>query len=199
MHKWLLDGEQVEIRCRPHARILVWPITVGLFIILLGSAGLAKLQPEPFAAWAAGAEPLRGTAVVLLLVVVGFLLVAYPVRAVVRWNFTRYVLTNKRLLVRRGMLQRSMETYFLEQVQEIRTVQSWRQRTVGSGDLLLYLVQGSMRRVREVPVLRRFNSEVQQAWSVASRMAVQQTPRQGDYAGTEGMSEKELRELGRNN
>ena len=54
MHKWLLAGEQVEIRCRPHARILIWPITVGLFIILWGSAALAKLQPEPFEDWAAG-------------------------------------------------------------------------------------------------------------------------------------------------
>lgn len=199
MHKWLLEGEQVEIRCRPHSRVLVWPITVGLFIILLGSAGLAKLQPGPFNDWAAGAEPLRGTAIVLLLAVVAFLLVLYPVRRILRWNSTRYVLTNQRLLVRRGMLQRSMETYFLEQIQEIRTVQSWRQRLVGSGDLQLYLILGSVRTVAEVPVLRRFNSEVQQAWSLASRRAVQQTPRQGDYSGVESMSEKELRELGRNN
>ncbi|MFC8302232.1 PH domain-containing protein [Specibacter sp. NPDC057265] len=199
MHKWLLDGEQVEIKCRPHARVLIWPITVGLFIILWGSAGLAKLQPAPFDDWAAGAEPLRGPAIVLLLAVVAFLLVLYPLRRVLRWNSTRYVLTSRRLLVRRGLLQRSMESYFLEQLQEIRTVQSWRQRLVGSGDLQLFLLAGSVRTVPEVPFLRSFNSEAQQAWSLAARFPVQQTPRLGDYAGGENMSEKELRELGRNN
>ena len=197
MHNWLLEGEQVEIRCRPHSRILLWPITVGLLIIFGGSAALGKLQQEPFAQWATGAEAWREPAIVALLVVVIFLQLIYPVRRVLRWSWTRYVLTSQRLLVRRGPLGRIKEIYVLEQVQEVRPVQKWRQKMAGSGDLQLHMYKGPMRSVAEVPELKRFNSEIQHAWTSVFRASIEQTSLPGDYAGEVGMKEKELRKLGR--
>lgn len=199
MRNWLLEDEQVVIRCRPHSRILVWPITVGLLLVLVGSAALAKLQPVPFAGWAPGAGPWREPAIVLLVAVVVILELAYPVRRVLRWAWTRYILSNQRLLVRRGPWGRIEEIHVLEQVEEVRPVQNWRQRMVGSGDLQLHMFRGAMRTVAEVPVLKRFNGETQHVWTRVFRASIQQTSHQGDYAGEVGMTEKERRKLGRNN
>ncbi|WP_269939451.1 PH domain-containing protein [Arthrobacter sp. HY1533] len=194
MRNWLLEGEQVELRCRPHARILVWPITAGLLAILAGSAALAKLQPVPYSQWAPDAAPLREPAMVLLVLLLGFFLLLYPVRRVLRWNFTRYILSNRRLMVRGGMLGRTRAEYLLENVQEVQPAQNWRQRMVGSGDLKLHLLGGTERTVAEVPELNRFNGETQKAWSVAFRAA-----QPAGYSGDDGTSEKELRKLGRDN
>lgn len=183
MHKWLLEGEQVEICCRPHARILIWPITAGLLVILAGSAALAKLQPGPFSRWAPGMDPWREPALVLLVVGVSLFLLLYPVGRTWRWAWTRYFLTSQRLLVRRGPFGRFTATYFLEQIQEVRPVQKWRQKPSGSGDLQLYMYRGPMRTLAEVPVLTRFNSETQHAWLKVFRTStasIQQTPQTGD-------------------
>jgi|SRR6185312_2300321 len=200
MHKWLLPGENVEIRSRPHARVLVWPITVGLFIILAASAGLARLQPAQFAQWAPGFSAWRETFVVVLLSAESLLLLLYPLRRVWRWTWTKYFLTNKRLLVRRGLFGKFTGKFGLEQIEEVRPTQNWRQKMVGSGDLKLYMYRGPMRTLNEVPALTRFNGETQQAWTKvfrASMASIQQTPQPGDYAGEVGMTEKEPRKLGR--
>lgn len=197
MPRWLLADEQVEIRCRPHPRILLWPITVGLALIFAGSAGVAALQPGPFAKWASGAETLREPALFLVIAVVLFLLVIYPLRRVLRWAGTRYILTNQRLLVRRGLLAQVKETHVLEQIQEVRPVQKWRQRMAASGDLQLHMFRGPMRTIAEVPALYRFNNEVQQVWTKVIRASIQQTPYQEGYSGDVDTTEKELRKLGR--
>lgn len=199
MRSWLWDGEQVQISCRPHARILIWPITVGLVLILAASAGLAKLQPRTYGQWAPGGEQFREPAIVLLVVTVGLLLLLYPVRRVLQWTSTRCILTSKRLMVRRGVLRRSWDTFILEHVQEIRPVQNWRQRMVGSGDLQLVMVAGPVRTMREVPELNRFNSVTQQAWSAPFRDALARIPHGEYYAGDVGKRKKELRKLGRDN
>ncbi len=200
MHKWLLPGEKVEIRCRPHSRVLIWPIAVGLLIVLAGSAGLARLQPEQFAQWAPGFSAWRETFVVVLLSAEALLLLLYPLRRVWRWTWTKYFLTSQRLRVRRGMFGKFTATYPLEMIHEVRPTQNWRQKMVGSGDLKLFMYRGPMRTLDEVPALTRFNGETQQAWTKvfrASTTFVQQTPQPGDYAGGVGMNEKELRKLGR--
>ncbi|POH74962.1 PH domain-containing protein [Arthrobacter glacialis] len=177
---WLEQGEQVLIDTRPHARVLLWPITVGLMMILGASATLAKLQPGPFAEWAPQSGPVREPAIVLLVTAVVLLLLAYPVRRTLRWASTHIVLTNQRLVVRHGPRRRKAHFHVLAHIQEVRPVQNWRQRLVGSGDLQLHMYRGQMRTIKEVPVVKEFNSETQQAWTAVFRASIQQTPQQGD-------------------
>lgn len=177
---WLQEGEQVLIDSRPHSRVLLWPITVGLMLILGASAALAKLQPGPFSEWAPQSWPLREPAIVVLVTGVVLLLLAYPVRRTLRWASTHLILTNQRLVVRHGPRRRNAKFHPMVQIQEVRPVQNWRQRLVGSGDLQLHMYRGQMRTIKEVPVLKEFNSETQQAWTAVFRASIQQTPQQGD-------------------
>ncbi|MHA7306774.1 PH domain-containing protein [Arthrobacter sp. TMN-49] len=177
---WLQEGEQVLLDARPHSRVLLWPITVGLMLILAASAALAKLQAGPFAEWAPQAGPLREPAIVVVVVLVLLVLLAYPVRRALRWFSTHLVLTNQRLVVRNGPLRRNAQFHVLDQIQEVRAVQNWRQKLVGSGDLHLHMYRGAMRTVKDVPAWKDFASETQQAWTAAMRAAIQQTPQQGD-------------------
>lgn len=212
MRKWLKDGEQVLLKCRPHSRILVGPIAVGLLLVMATSAALAKLQPLQFASWAPNAMELRQPAIVLLLTAVGLLLVAYPLRRVVRWVNTSYVLTSRRVAVRRGILGRQQEDYYLARVESVDMRQKLRQRMVGAGELDFHMVAGGVRTVHDVPHIQEFRNHTHRAWEQLFRASIQQAPGPGYYADSgyyadeggpdeDGMRRnltgKELRRLGR--
>lgn len=198
MRKKLHDGEDVQINQRPHSRILVWPIMVGLVLILLSSSALARLQPGPFSQWAGGFEPWREPAMVAVVVVGGLLVLLYPVRRVIRWTFTRYIVTTQRIIVRQGMVRRRWDVHYLSELHDAQPAQNWRQRMVGSGDIRMHLLpDGRPWRLREVPEVQRFNTTVQEVRSRAFRAVMQQTPGLGDYASEDDISMKGLRKLGR--
>ncbi|MGN5734842.1 MULTISPECIES: PH domain-containing protein [Arthrobacter] len=197
MRKLLLEHEQVQISNRPHSRILLWPISVGLMAVMVGSAALEKLQPHTFSEWAPGAEPLREPLMVCVVVLVVLVWLFYPLRRVLRWTGTKYVLTNQRLLVRKGLMGRRFQVRALTQIKELRPVQNWRQRMVGSGDLELLMHPDTVVVIPEIPHWNEFIKDAQQFWATEFREPMQQTPRERDYAGVVGMSEKEQRKLGR--
>lgn len=212
MRSWLADGEQVQVKCRPHSRILVWPIAVGLLLVMAASAALAKLQPSQFSSWAPNAAELRQPAIVLLLTAVVLVLVAYPLRRVVRWANTSYLLTNRRVVVRRGKLRTVQEDYYLARVESVDMRQKLRQRMVGAGELNLRMVAGGVRTVHEVPHIQEFRNHTHRAWEQLFRASFQQAPGPGYYAdlgyyadevGSDGdgmkknLTGKELRKLGR--
>jgi hypothetical protein len=206
MRKWLADGEQVQCISRPHSRILVAPLAVGLLLVMGTSAALAKLQPAEYYGWAADFPQLREPAIVLLLTAMVLIQIAYPVRRVIRWANTRYVLTSQRLVVRRGTGRRHQEEHHLVQVQGMDVRQKIRQRMVGSGDLVLQMSNGSTRTVREVPNIHAFKNYANEQWMKLFRASFQQAPGPGYYAEDvdfeeDGMIDneigKELRKLGR--
>lgn len=177
MPRWLLNGEQVEFSFRSHRRIIIWPITVALVLVFAGSLALGGLQPRRFEQWAPGGDVWREPAIVAVVLSVTILLLAYPVRRILSWCGTRYVLTNHRILVRRGLFNRIKESYLLDHVQEVRAVANWRQKMVGSGDVQLHLLGGRVRVIADVPELSRFNGETQEAWRKAVQASVAQTTR----------------------
>ncbi len=206
MRKWLLDGEQVLLKCRPHARILVWPIAVGLLLVMAASAALAKLQPAQFAGWAPNASELRQPAIVLVLTAVVLLLVAYPLRRVARWATTSYVLTSQRVVVRRGRLRLLQEDYYLARVESVDMRQKLRQRMVGAGELDFHMTAGGVGTIHDVPHIVEFRNHTHRAWTHLFRSSIQQPPGPGYYADGVGldadgirrkMTRKELRKLGR--
>jgi uncharacterized membrane protein YdbT with pleckstrin-like domain len=123
----LADGEQVELELHPHARVLVRPVISLLVVVPLGALLAARVPPG------AAQQPLR--LVVAALAVV--LLMVLAVGPFLRWLTTHYVVTNRRLVTRHGVVARSGRDVPLFRVTDITFEQALAQRVFRSGTLVV--------------------------------------------------------------
>lgn len=183
MRKRLLKGEQVLLRSRPHSRVLLWPLAVGLLVIFAAAAALGRLQETQFQSWASDFPSLRQPAIVLLLTAVIVIEIIYPIRRLLSWEATRYILTNHRLVIRQGHLARRTTEFYLSETKSLLLKQKLRQRMVGSGDIQLEMLSGNLNTVSEVAFVAEFLAETQSAWRLALRGNVQQAQGFSYYSG----------------
>jgi uncharacterized membrane protein YdbT with pleckstrin-like domain len=123
----LIEGEDVVLDLRPHwialARAVVVTVLVAAAWILLLSH-LAKGTTGDVERWL-----LLGTGAALLL--------AYPVRDLVWWLTSNFVVTTDRIVRRQGFVaKRSMEIP-LEAINDVRFEQGVFQRIIGAGTLVI--------------------------------------------------------------
>ncbi len=123
----LSDGEIVVTSFRQHWKLLVIPI--AWFVLALIVIGLIEwVMPDgsgwDSAQWAA------------TLAVIGAA-IWFVVRPVVSWLTTRYVLTNERLMTRRGLIAKSGVEIPLERITNVNFSQTAVERMLGAGDLLV--------------------------------------------------------------
>ena len=123
----LADGEQVELDLHPHARALVGPVLALLVVVPL-TAFVAARAPS-----GAAQGPARVVVAALAVALVGVL----TVRPFLRWVTTQYVVTNRRLVARQGVLARSGRDVPLFRVTDITFSQGLLQRVLGSGTLVV--------------------------------------------------------------
>ncbi len=92
--KLLTDGESVVYDMRPHWRVLFFPAVV-LIVLVFGTVLLLSWVPSDWdwARW-----------VVLAAALVVFLI--WVVHPVIKWATSQYVLTNRRVIVRSGIIAR---------------------------------------------------------------------------------------------
>lgn len=119
----LSEGEEVLRAFRPHWKSLVIPAIWTVFVIV----GLALVPRLPDEAW------LRWGVIAVLLL--GWIVVA--VIPAVRWWFTQFVLTNERLVLRKGIIARSGVEIPLEVINDVIFSQTVFERMLGFGDLLI--------------------------------------------------------------
>ena len=119
----LSDGEEVLRAFRPHWRSLIIPAIWSVFVIV----GLALVPRLPDETW------LR--AGVVLILVLGWLVVA--VGPAIRWWFTQFVLTNERLVLRKGVIARHGVEIPLEVINDVIFSQTVFERMLGFGDLII--------------------------------------------------------------
>ncbi|MFW2338585.1 MAG: PH domain-containing protein [Acidimicrobiia bacterium] len=118
----LSPGEIVELEFRPHWQRNIYPTFVTIVAIAAVVAVISLL--DELAMWIA-----------LGAVIVVWLVVAIP--RYLDWWFTRYVVTNERLIVRSGVLARKGKEIPLEVINDVAFSQSILERMVHSGDLLI--------------------------------------------------------------
>jgi len=118
----LLNGsEEIVLDLRPHWEKLFFPV---LFVVLAIAATATSSILGP--------QLLTFALLALLAVAVVFLLARY-----VKWTTTNFVVTNERLIHREGVFAKTGMEIPLDRVQTIRFNQSFFERMLGAGDLLI--------------------------------------------------------------
>lgn len=123
--KLLTDGERIEYEMRPHWRALALPALALILLVFATVFVLSAMPPE----WDVVRWIVLGIAVVLL-----FMWVLAPL---VRWATTQYVITNRRLIVRSGIVARQGRDMPLIRVNDVHFAYSVIDRILGCGTLIV--------------------------------------------------------------
>ncbi|WP_225219562.1 PH domain-containing protein [Arthrobacter gallicola] len=153
----LEPGEQVIVAARPHAGPLLGPILLAAAAGAAGGFALGYLGRDTLPAAVADWTFVLGPAVVLLTVL---LLARFCVPPVLRWNATRYVLTSRRLIQRRGILRRREHDLPLASIYQLEARQGILQRMQRAGTLRIDLGRGRVIDYPSVPEVHKFKSIV---------------------------------------
>jgi uncharacterized membrane protein YdbT with pleckstrin-like domain len=118
------EDEYVVIHTRTHGKALLLPVIVLLVIGAAVGIGVA-LMPAPY--WPVGPLVLAGVGLVLF---IWLILVPW-----LRWWTTTYTLTNRRLITRRGILNKTGTDLPLNRIHEVSIERSLLDRMLGCGTL----------------------------------------------------------------
>ncbi len=125
----LRPGEHVLAHRRPHWRMLVVPALVVPVAAFLGAF---------VAAVAVGLAGTPGTVARVAVLVVALAVVGrFAVMPLLSWRCTHFVVTDRRLLVREGVLSRESIDVSGASITAVRTHASGRERLVGCGTLVV--------------------------------------------------------------
>lgn len=122
-------NEQVLLDARPHGWVLARPVLALLGVCALGG-GVAGSMHDPRARW-------------LVLAAAVVVLVPLSLLPWLRWLRTSVVVTDRRLVLRWGLLRRYGRDVPLDRVAEVLTRQSVGQRLRRAGTLTVVPVEGS--------------------------------------------------------
>jgi membrane protein YdbS with pleckstrin-like domain len=127
--------ETVLLRLRPHWRVLVGAVVWAMLLAAIAGAAVAALE-RPWETVVVGAAALAWLGVGL--------------RPTWRWWSTRWVLTERRLLIRHGLVVGSRVEIPLERIVDVGVSQTLGQRLLRSGTVALEL-PGTAHELRDVP------------------------------------------------
>lgn len=128
--KLLANGEQVEFELRPHWRALLIPI-----IWLLVIVGVGAYVVSAMAGWLGDDSGLVAIVRAAVIVVGIFLLVFLFIRPFVAWFSTQYVFTNRRVIVRTGLIARRGRDMPLSKVNNVSFEHTVLERVFNCGTL----------------------------------------------------------------
>lgn len=121
------DDETVVYNLRPHWRRIAIPILLVPVIVGLGSYGWFALPKD-------AARPVLRWIIFTLAIVI---LLWWSLRSFLFWFTTRYVVTNRRVLMRSGLLSRTGRDVPMTRVNDVSFSRSFVERMFGSGTLII--------------------------------------------------------------
>jgi uncharacterized membrane protein YdbT with pleckstrin-like domain len=122
----LSEGEELIMDLRPHWIALAMPISETVLIVVAVILGLAYLPDS----WP--------TALRLVLVALGIVLfLILPLRLIVAWATSHFVVTSDRVIHRSGWFAKQSMEIPLEKISDVKFHQSVFERMIGAGDLTL--------------------------------------------------------------
>lgn len=121
----LTDGESVVYDMRPHWRVLFFPAVV-LILLVFATVLLLSWVPSDWN-W------MRW----MVLAFAALFLLIWVVHPVIRWATSQYVLTNRRVIVRSGIIARQGRDMPLARVNDCHFSYGVIDRMLGCGDLIV--------------------------------------------------------------
>jgi uncharacterized membrane protein YdbT with pleckstrin-like domain len=121
------DGEEVVRNLRPHWRRIAVPVALLPIVVGLASYGWFALPDDSARKW------LRW----VIFVAAVLILIWFSLRPFLNWLTTRYVVTNRRVLMRNGVMSRTGRDVPLTRVNDVSFSRSIVERLFGSGTLII--------------------------------------------------------------
>jgi uncharacterized membrane protein YdbT with pleckstrin-like domain len=118
----LVPGEELVLDLRPHWIALFLPGLATIGVVLVGFWLISKFD---------------GVVNWVVLVVMAILLIAYPVRRLVWWLTSYFVVTSDRLIHREGWIAKHSMEIPLEAINDVRFAQGVFERIIGAGTLIV--------------------------------------------------------------
>jgi uncharacterized membrane protein YdbT with pleckstrin-like domain len=118
----LVPGEELELDLRPHPIALLLPALATIAIVI---------------AWILGVKWWDGTINVVTFAAGVVLLLVYPVRHLLSWLTSHFVVTTTRVIHRQGLIAKRSIEIPLDKINDIRFDQGIFDRMVGAGDLTI--------------------------------------------------------------
>jgi len=123
--KHLADGEQIVLDMRTHWKALVAPIALAVFLLAVVFVAWWFSRDSDWATWVG-----VGTGILAALLAVLFVLVP-----IWKWNTERYVVTNRRISHRSGILTKTGRDIPLYRINDIGIEKGLLDRMLGCGTL----------------------------------------------------------------
>lgn len=140
-----LGADEVEIlHLRTHGKALVGPVLVLLVTAVLAGVALAAAPPswQPWVNW--------GFLAIALVIVIGWVVLPY-----LRWLTTTYTLTNRRIITRRGIVNKTGHDLPLSRINNVAYDRSLLDRMLGCGTLQLTTAAEAPVCLHDIPDVER--------------------------------------------
>jgi uncharacterized membrane protein YdbT with pleckstrin-like domain len=153
--KLLSDGENVVFEMRPHWRALVVPIAVLLAVV----AGLVFLASR-IGEWLGGDGAVASVSQWAVVIIALFLIGVFVIRPFLYWITTQYVFTNRRIIVRSGLVARHGRDMPLSKVNNVSFDVSVAGRLLNYGTLTVDSASDEALIINDVPNVEQIQREV---------------------------------------
>jgi membrane protein YdbS with pleckstrin-like domain len=158
--KLLGQGEHVVLHLRTHWKALIGSVLVFLVMCLAVGAGVGVLVPMV----AEGSRQILTWVIVGLAVV---LFVALSLLPFMRWWTTTFTITNRRLITRRGILNKSGHDLPLIRINNVEYQRSLLDRMLGCGTLTLTTAAEDPLTLRDIPGIEHVHLQLGELMTAA--------------------------------
>ena len=169
----LMPGEQRIAVSRQHWSVVVSPLLGGVVVLVAGIVALVLIPGTIGSVQFGGVKLIIGLAL-------GVVVVIWSLIHWLRWRLLTYVLTDRRIVLQRGVLSRYSESIALDRIQNTVIKRPLGDRLIGAGDIEIESAgRDGVEVLHRIPRAERFYNELMQAMQSMRLGPPEQPPQPG--------------------